>query len=42
MELPDMRAGNLEIIAGPCQFLPAMSEDRRSFAWTDVLVFKCI
>jgi len=29
-----MRAGNLEIIAGPCQFLPAMSEDRRSFAWT--------
>ena len=32
-----MRAGNLEIIAGPCQFLPAMSEDRRSFAWTAVL-----
>jgi len=24
MELPDMNAGNLEIIAGPCQFLPAM------------------
>jgi len=34
MELPDKRAGNLDIIAGPCQFLPAMSEDRRSFAWT--------
>jgi len=30
-----MRAGNLEIIAGPCQFLPAMSEDRRSFSWTE-------
>jgi len=25
----------MEIIAGPRQFLPAMSEDRRSFAWTD-------
>ena len=30
-----MRAGTLEIVAGPCQFLPAMSEDRRSFAWTE-------
>jgi len=31
-----MRAGTLEIVAGPCQFLPAMSDDRRSFAWTGI------
>jgi len=31
-----MRAGTLEIVAGPCQFLPAITEDRRSFAWTGI------
>jgi len=29
-----MRTGNLEIIAGPCQYLPTMSYEQRSIAWT--------